>query len=246
MTDTNPDNPYNFAPLQPTGRNETNTANTYAPEDMIKIYEQQFLIPVPEEKLTEFLPALKSFYDIDNHTLDVSAIIFDAIADASIIYNHKVKVGDYQILGGLIEEAIEYDEDSDENNKDDQATEDLSVEDKDIQAYTLECKRTFFINEVEIPYHFNLFIYGDGYSTLTKKETVLEKMYWFVRGRFEENLLDDTEDNDSLDSINEQLASLGIREMDLTTIDEVISYVEDSIIDDAMVEALNKLLDAAE
>ena len=234
MTDTNP---YNFAPLQPTGRNETNTANTYAPEDMIKIYEQQFLIPVPEEKLTEFLPALKSFYDIDNHTLDVSAIIFDAIADASIIYNHKIKVGDYQILGGLIEEAIEYDEDN-KNDKD--------AEDKEIQAYTLDCKRTFFINEVEIPYHFNLFIYGDGYSTLTKKETVLEKMYWFVRGRFEENLLDDTEDNDSLDSINEQLASLGIREMDLTTIDEVISYVEDSIIDDAMVEALNKLLDAAE
>lgn len=237
MTDTNPYNPYNFAPLQPTGRNETNTANTYAPEDMIKIYEQQFLIPVPEEKLTEFLPALKSFYDIDNHTLDVSAIIFDAIADASIIYNHKVKTGRYEILGELVKEAIEYDEDN-KNDKD--------AEDKDIQAYTLECKRTFFINEVEIPYHFNLFIYGDGYSTLTKKETVLEKMYWFVRGRFEENLLDDTEDNDSLDSINEQLASLGIREMDLTTIDEVISYVEDSIIDDAMVEALNKLLDAAE
>jgi len=234
MTDTNP---YNFAPLQPTGRNETDTANTYAPEDMIKIYEQQFLIPVPEEKLTEFLPALKSFYDIDNHTLDVSAIIFDAIADASIIYNHKVKTGRYEILGELVKEAIEYDEDN-KNDKD--------AEDKDIQAYTLECKRTFFINEVEIPYHFNLFIYGDGYSTLTKKETVLEKMYWFVRGRFEENLLDDTEDNDSLDSINEQLASLGIREMDLTTIDEVISYVEDSIIDDAMVEALNKLLDAAE
>lgn len=237
MTDTNPYNPYNFAPLQPTGRNETNTANTYAPEDMIKIYEQQFLIPVPEEKLTEFLPALKSFYDIDDHTLDVSAIIFDAIADASIIYNHKVKTGRYEILGELVKEAIEYDEDN-KNDKD--------AEDKDIQAYTLECKRTFFINEVEIPYHFNLFIYGDGYSTLTKKETVLEKMYWFVRGRFEENLLDDTEDNDSLDSINEQLASLGIREMDLTTIDEVISYVEDSIIDDAMVEALNKLLDAAE
>ena len=235
MTDTNPYNPYNFAPLQPTGRNETDTANTYAPEDMIKIYEQQFLIPVPEEKLTEFLPALKSFYDIDNHTLDVSAIIFDAIADASIIYNHKIKVGDYQILGGF--HQFEYDEDN-KNDKD--------AEDKEIQAYTLECKRTFFINEVEIPYHFNLFIYGDGYSTLTKKETVLEKMYWFVRGRFEENLLDDTEDNDSLDSINEQLASLGIREMDLTTIDEVISYVEDSIIDDAMVEALNKLLDAAE
>ena len=237
MTDTNPYNPYNFTPLQPTGRNETDTANTSAPEDMIKIYEQQFLIPVPEEKLTEFLPALKSFYDIDNHTLDVSAIIFDAIADASIIYNHKVKTGRYEILGELVKEAIEYDEDN-KNDKD--------AEDKDIQAYTLECKRTFFINEVEIPYHFNLFIYGDGYSTLTKKETVLEKMYWFVRGRFEENLLDDTEDNDSLDSINEQLASLGIREMDLTTIDEVISYVEDSIIDDAMVEALNKLLDAAE
>ena len=237
MTDTNPYNPYNFLPLQSTGRNETDTANTYAPEDMIKIYEQQFLIPVPEEKLTEFLPALKSFYDIDNHTLDVSAIIFDAIADASIIYNHKVKTGRYEILGELVKEAIEYDEDN-KNDKD--------AEDKEIQAYTLECKRTFFINEVEIPYHFNLFIYGDGYSTLTKKETVLEKMYWFVRGRFEENLLDDTEDNDSLDSINEQLASLGIREMDLTTIDEIISYVEDSIIDDAMVEALNKLLDAAE
>ena len=237
MTDTNPYNPYNFLPLQPTGRNETDTANTYAPEDMIKIYEQQFLIPVPEEKLTEFLPALKSFYDIDNHTLDVSAIIFDAIADASIIYNHKVKTGRYEILGELVKEAIEYDEDN-KNDKD--------AEDKEIQAYTLDCKRTFFINDVEIPYHFNLFIYGDGYSTLTKKETVLEKMYWFVRGRFEENLLDDTEDNDSLDSINEKLASLGIREMDLTTIDEVISYVEDSIIDDAMVEALNKLLDAAE
>ena len=237
MTDTNPDNPYNFAPLQPTGRNETNTANTYAPEDMIKIYEQQFLIPVPEEKLTEFLPALKSFYDIDDHTLDVSAIIFDAIAESAIIYNHKVKTGRYEILGELVKEAIEYDEDN-KNDKD--------AEDKEIQAYTLDCKRTFFINDVEILYHFNLFIYGDGYSTLTKKETVLEKMYWFVRGRFEENLLDDTEDNDSLDSINEQLTSLSIREMDLTTIDEVISYVEDSIIDDAMVEALNKLLDAAE
>lgn len=230
-------NPYDFAPLQPTGRNETDTANTYAPEDMIKIYEQQFLIPVPEEKLTEFLPALKRFYDIDNNTLDVSAIIFDAIADSSIIYNHKIKVGDYQILGGLVEEAIEYDED----NKNDEG-----VEDKEIQAYTLECQRTFFINDIEILYHFNLFIYGDGYSTLTKKDTVLEKMYWFVRGRFEENLLDDSEDNDSLDSINKQLASLGIREMDLTTIDEIVSYVEDSIIDDAMVDELNKLLDDAE
>ena len=230
-------NPYDFAPLQPTGRNETDTANTYAPEDMIKIYEQQFLIPVPEDKLTEFLPALKRFYDIDNNTLDVSAIIFDAIADSSIIYNHKIKVGDYQILGGLVEEAIEYDED----NKNDEG-----VEDKEIQAYTLECQRTFFINDIEILYHFNLFIYGDGYSTLTKKDTVLEKMYWFVRGRFEEDLLDDSEDNDSLDSINKQLASLGIREMDLTTIDEIVSYVEDSIIDDAMVDELNKLLDDAE
>lgn len=230
-------NPYDFAPLQPTGRNETDTANTYAPEDMIKIYEQQFLIPVPEEKLTEFLPALKRFYDIDNNTLDVSAIIFDAIADSSIIYNHKIKVGDYQILGGLVEEAIEYDED----NKNDEG-----VEDKEIQAYTLECQRAFFINDIEILYHFNLFIYGDGYSTLTKKDTVLEKMYWFVRGRFEEDLLDDSEDNDSLDSINKQLASLGIREMDLTTIDEIVSYVEDSIIDDAMVDELNKLLDDAE
>ncbi len=230
-------NPYNFLPLQPTGRNETNTANTYAPEDMIKIYEQQFLIQVPEEELTEFLPALKAFYDIDNHTLDVSAIIFDAIADSAIIYNHKIKVGDYQILGELIEEAIEYDED----NKSDEST-----ENEEIQAYTLECQRTFFINDVEIPYHFNLFIYGDGYSTLTKKETVLEKMYWFVRGRFEEDLLDDTEDNDSLESINAQLASLGIREMDLTTVDEIISYVEGSIIDDPMVDELNKLLDDAE
>ncbi|MEN8626667.1 hypothetical protein [Psychrobacter proteolyticus] len=230
-------NPYNFLPLQPTGRNETNTANTYAPEDMIKIYEQQFLIQVPEEELTEFLPALKAFYDIDNHTLDVSAIIFDAIADSAIIYNHKTKVGNYQILGELIEEAIEYDED---NKSDERA------ESEEIQAYTLECQRTFFINDVEIPYHFNLFIYGDGYSTLTKKETVLEKMYWFVRGRFEEDLLDDAEDNDSLESINKQLAELGIRAMDLTTIDEMVSYVENSIIDDAMVDELNKLLDDAE
>lgn len=234
MTDNNP---YNFLSLQPTGRNETNTANTYAPEDMIKIYEQQFLIQVPEDKLTEFLPSLKAFYDIDNHTLDVSAVIFDAIADASIIYNHKIKVGDYQILGGLIEESIEYDEDS--KNEE-------GINDAELQAYTLECQRTFFINDVEIPYHFNLFIYGDGYSTLTKKGTVLEKMYWFVRARFEENLLDDAEEHDSLDTINKQLADLGIREMDLTTIDEIINYVENNIIDDPMVEALNKLLDDIE
>ncbi|MBF0658763.1 hypothetical protein IPZ60_08445 [Psychrobacter sp. NG25] len=230
------DNPFNFLPLQPIGRNETDSANAYAPEDMIKIYEQQFLIKVPEEQLTEFLPALKRFYDIDNNTLDISAIIFEAIAESSIIYNHKIKVGDYQILGGLIEEAIEYDED----NKNEEGVE------EDIQAYTLECKRTFFINDVEIPYHFNLFIYGDGYSTLTKKESLLEKMYWFVRGRFEEHLLDDAEDNESLESINEQLASLCIREMDLSTIDGIVNYVEDNIMDDAMVEALNKLLDDAE
>ena len=90
-------NPYNLIPLQPTGRNETNTANTYSPEDMITIYEQQFLTEVPEDKLTEFLPFLKAFYDIDDHTLDISAVIFDAIADSCIIYNHKVKVGHYQI-----------------------------------------------------------------------------------------------------------------------------------------------------
>lgn len=234
MTDNNP---YNFLPLEPTGRNETNTANTYAPEDMVKIYEQQFLIDVPEDKLTEFLPALKAFYDIDNHTLDVSAVIFDAIADASIIYNHKIKVGGYQLLGGLIEEAIEYDEE----NKDGEETPEEAL-----QAYTLECQRTFFINDIEIPYHFNLFIYGDGYSTLTKKETVLEKMYWFVRARFEENLLEDADTHESLASINAQLARLGIRNMDLTTMDEIVSYVENNIIDDAMVEALNQLLDDAE
>lgn len=234
MTDNNP---YNFLPLEPTGRNETNTANTYAPEDMVKIYEQQFLIDVPEDKLTEFLPALKAFYDIDNHTLDVSAVIFDAIADASIIYNHKIKVGGYQLLGKLIEEAIEYDEE----NKDGEETPEEAL-----QAYTLECQRTFFINDIEIPYHFNLFIYGDGYSTLTKKDTVLEKMYWFVRARFEENLLEDTDTHESLASINAQLARLGIRNMDLTTMDEIVSYVENNIIDDAMVEALNQLLDDAE
>lgn len=234
MTDNNP---YNFLPLEPTGRNETNTANTYAPEDMVKIYEQQFLIDVPEDKLTEFLPALKAFYDIDNHTLDVSAVIFDAIADASIIYNHKIKVGGYQLLGGLIEEAIEYDEE----NKDGEETPEEAL-----QAYTLECQRTFFINDIEIPYHFNLFIYGDGYSTLTKKDTVLEKMYWFVRARFEENLLEDADTHESLASINAQLARLDIRNMDLTTMDEIVSYVENNIIDDAMVEALNQLLDDAE
>ena len=230
-------NPYNLIPLQPTGRNETNTANTYSPEDMITIYEQQFLTEVPEDKLTEFLPFLKAFYDIDDHTLDISAVIFDAIADSCIIYNHKVKVGHYQILEGLVKEEIE---------QDDSEVESESAEEKQVQAYTLECKRTFFINEVEMPYHFNLFIHGDNYSTLTKRESLLEKMYWFVSDSFDEQLLDNAEDTESLASINEKLASLGIREMDLTTIHELVDYIEDSIIDDAMAEAVNKLLDEAE
>ena len=230
-------NPYNLIPLQPTGRNETNTANTYSPEDMITIYEQQFLTEVPEDKLTEFLPFLKAFYDIDDHTLDISAVIFDAIADSCIIYNHKVKVGHYQILEGLVEEEIK---------QDDSEVESESAEEKQVQAYTLECKRTFFINEVEMPYHFNLFIHGDNYSTLTKRESLLEKIYWFVSDSFDEQLSDNAEDTESLESINEKLASLGIREMDLTTIHELVDYIEDSIIDDAMADAVNKLLDEAE
>ena len=226
------DNPYDFLPLQPTGRNETDTANTYAPEDMIKIYEQQFLIPVPEEQLTEFLPALKSFYDIDNHTLDVSAIIFEAIADASIIYNHKIKAGRYQLLEGLVKEELEHDED----DKNDSGVD--SNDSEEAQAYTLECKRTFFINDVEMPYYFNLFIQGDSYSTLTKQDTLLEQMYWFAS--------DGAEDNERLRAINAQLASLGIRAMDLATLYQIVDYVEDHIIDDAMIETLNKLLDDAE
>ena len=226
------DNPYDFLPLQPTGRNETDTANTYAPEDMIKIYEQQFLIPVPEEQLTEFLPALKSFYDIDNHTLDVSAIIFEAIADASIIYNHKIKAGRYQLLEGLVKEELERGED----DKNDSGVD--SNDSEEAQAYTLECKRTFFINDVEMPYYFNLFIQGDSYSTLTKQDTLLEQMYWFAS--------DGTDDNERLEAINAQLASLGIRAMDLATIYQIVDYVEDHIIDDAMIETLNKLLDDAE
>ena len=229
------DNPYNFLPLQPTGRNETDTANTYAPEDMIKIYEQQFLIPVPEEQLTEFLPALKSFYDIDNHTLDVSAIIFEAIADASIIYNHKIKAGRYQLLEGLVKEELEHDED----DKNDAGIDGVDSNDsEEAQAYTLECKRTFFINDVEMPYYFNLFIQGDSYSTLTKQDTLLEQMYWFAS--------DGAEDNERLRAINAQLASLGIRAMDLATLYQIVDYVEDHIIDDAMIETLNKLLDDAE
>ena len=229
------DNPYDFLPLQPTGRNETDTANTYAPEDMIKIYEQQFLIPVPEEQLTEFLPALKSFYDIDNHTLDVSAIIFEAIADASIIYNHKIKAGRYQLLEGLVKEELEHDED-DQNDAGIDGVD--SNDSEEAQAYTLECKRTFFINDIEMPYYFNLFIQGDSYSTLTKQDTLLEQMYWFAS--------DGTDDNERLGTINAQLADLGIRAMDLATLYQIVDYVEDHIIDDAMIETLNKLLDDAE
>ena len=227
-------NPYNLVPLQPTGRNEEDNVNTYSPDDMITIYEQQFLTQVPEDKLTEFLPALKAFYDIDDNTLDISAVIFDAIADFCIIYNHKVKVGDYQILGNLVEEQIEVDEDNADN------------ENSDSQAYTIDCMRTFFINDVELPYHFNVFIQGEGYSTLTERDTLLEKIYWFVNAGFDEHLLGNPEDVLSLESINEELASLGIREMDLTTIYELVDYVEDSIIDDDMVDALNKLIDDAE
>ena len=229
------DNPYDFLPLQPTGRNETDTANTYAPEDMIKIYEQQFLIPVPEEQLTEFLPALKSFYDIDNHTLDVSAIIFEAIADANIIYNHKIKAGRYQLLEGLVKEELERGED-DQNDAGIDGVD--SNDSEEAQAYTLECKRTFFINDIEMPYYFNLFIQGDSYSTLTKQDTLLEQMYWFAS--------DGAEDNERLEAINAQLASLGIRAMDLATLYQIVDYVEDHIIDDAMIETLNKLLDDAE
>ena len=229
------DNPYDFLPLQPTGRNETDTANTYAPEDMIKIYEQQFLIPVPEEQLTEFLPALKSFYDIDNHTLDVSAIIFEAIADASIIYNHKIKAGRYQLLEGLVKEELERGED----DKNDAGIDGVDSNDsEEAQAYTLECKRTFFINDIEMPYYFNLFIQGDSYSTLTKQDTLLEQMYWFASNG--------TDDNERLGTINAQLASLDIRAMDLATLYQIVDYVEDHIIDDPMIETLNKLLDDAE
>lgn len=229
-------NPFNFIPLQPTGRNETKTANTYYPDDMIKIYEQQFLTVVPEEQLTEFLPALKAFYDIDDHTLDISAVIFDAIADFCIIYNHKVKVGNYEILGDLVKEDIaqEYSEQEE------------GSEVEEAQAYTLDCKRTFFINEVELPYHFNLFIHGDSYSTLPKRDTLLEQIYWLVSDEFEADSLANPEGQESLVSINEQLADLDIRAMDMTTVHELVNYMEDSLMDDEMVEALNQLLDATE
>ncbi len=230
-------NPFNLIPLQPTGRNDKDNVNIYAPEDMITIYEQQFLTEVPEDKLTEFLPALKAFYDIDNNTLDISAVIFEAIADAAIIYNHKVKVGGYQLLGDLIKESgLEQSDEAD--NENDESSND--------QAYTIDCLRTFYINDIEIAYHFNLFIQGDGYSTLTEKNTLLEKIYWFVNDGFDEHLLGNPDDVISLESINAELVQLGIREMDLTTIHAIVNYVEDSIIDDDMIEVLNDRIDKAE
>nr|WP_289056856.1 hypothetical protein [uncultured Psychrobacter sp.] len=231
------ENPYHFLPLQPTGRNETDNVNTYAPEDMIKIYEQQFLTHVPEDQLSEFLPALKQFYDIDDNTLDIAAVIFDAIADAAIIYNHKVKAGGYQILGSLVTEQLEYEQAEGRNEGSN------SNDSSDNQAYTIDCMRTFFINDIEIPYHFNLFIQGDGYSTLTEKNTVLEKIYWLVHGESAGDLGDTAI---SLASINEALASLGIRAMDLNTIHQLLNYIEDHLLDDDMVDTLNTLIDAAE
>lgn len=220
-------NPFNLIPLIPTGRNETDNVNLYSPDDMITIYEQQFLTEVPDDQLTEFLPALKAFYDIDDNTLDISAVIFDAIGDAAIIYNHKIKVGDYQLLSELVKEHANDDIDN-------------------AQAFTIDCLRTFYINDIKIPYHFNLFIQGDSYSTLTEKNTVLEKLYWFVHDGFDEHLLGNPDDVISLESINAELIKLGIREMDLTTVHAVVNYIEDHIIDDAMADALNEKIDAAE
>ncbi|WP_435980385.1 hypothetical protein [Psychrobacter sp. DM4] len=230
-------NPYNFTPLKPTGRNETDNVNTYSPEDMITIYEQQFLTQVPEDKLTEFLPTLKRFYDIDDNTLDISAVIFDAIADATIIYNHKVKVGEYQIVGDLVKENIQNNE-NDEGNENNESTDD--------QAYTIDCVRMFFINDVKLAYHFNLFVQGDGYSTLTKKDTVLEKIYWLINAGFEEHLLGDPNELTSLESINEELDRLDIRQMDLATIHQLVNYIDDHMIDDDMIDALNTVIDAAD
>ena len=233
-------NPFNLIPLQPTGRNEVDNVNLYAPDDMIIIYEQQFLTEVPEDKLIEFLPALKGFYDIDDNTLDISAVIFDAIGDAAIIYNHKIKVGEYQLLGRLVKEPL-----SDEREEAD-AVDNVNIEDSEAQAYTIDCLRTFYINDVEIPYHFNLFIQGDSYSTLTEKDTLLEKIYWFVNDGFEAHLLGDPDDIIRLESINAELVGLGIREMDLTTVHAIANYVEDSLIDDEMADELNQMIDAAE
>ena len=63
-------------------------------------------------------------------------------------------------------------------------------------------------------------------------------MYWFAS--------DGAEDNERLEVVNAQLADLGIRAMDLATLYQIVDYVEDHIIDDAMIETLNKLLDDAE
>ena len=228
----NNDNPFNFTTLHPTGRNETDGVNTYAPEDMVTIYEQQFLTKVTDDKLAEFLPALKAFYDIDNNTLDISAIIFEAIADYCIIYNHKVKTGDYQLLGELVEEDLIADYSLDSK------TDSAGNSDGNLtppQAYTLDCVRTFYISDVPLDYHFNLFIQGDGYSTLAQTDTLLEQMFWLIH--------DEALDVISLATINKQLAGFGIREMDMTTVRELVNYIEDSIIDDDMIEVLNKLLD---
>ncbi|MGP4789157.1 hypothetical protein ACTXGJ_08520 [Psychrobacter sp. 1Y11] len=228
-------NPFNLIPLTPTGRNDADNVNLYAPDDMITIHEQQFLTEVPDDQLTEFLPALKAFYDIDDNTLDISAVIFDAIGDAAIIYNHKIKVGDYQLLGELVKESVS-----------DEAGDQANNESGDAQAFTIDCLRTFYINDIQIPYHFNLFIQGDGYSTLTEKNSVLEKLYWFVHDGFDEHLLGNPDDVISLESINAELVKLGVREMDLTTIHAVVDYIEDHIIDDAMADVLNEKIDEAE
>lgn len=226
------DNPFNFISLQPTGRNENDSANTYAPDDMVTIYEQQFLTQVADDKLADFLPALKAFYDIDNNTLDISAIIFEAIADYCIIYNHKVKVGDYQLLSELVKEysVADYQLNSETNSEGNPLP--------TPQAYTLDCVRTFYISDVALDYHFNLFIQGDGYSTLAQTDTLLEQMYWLVH--------DETLDTMSLATINKQLAGFGIREMDMTTVRELVGYIEDSIIGDDIIEALNEMLDNVE
>ncbi|MES1965139.1 hypothetical protein M0N77_07335 [Psychrobacter sp. AH5] len=230
-------NPFNLIPLTATGRNEVDNVNLYAPEDMITIYEQQFLTEVPDDKLTEFLPALKAFYDIDDNTLDISAVIFDAIGDAAIIYNHKITAGDYQLLSRLVTEPM--------SEQDSLQTSDEHQQ-EDSQAYTIDCLRTFYINDIEMPYRFNLFIQGDGYSTLSEKTNVLEKLYWFVHDGFDEHLLGNPDDVISLETINAELVKLGVREMDLTTIYAVVNYIEDHIIDDEMADVLNQRIDEAE
>lgn len=230
-------NPFNLIPLTATGRNEVDNVNLYAPEDMITIYEQQFLTEVPDDKLTEFLPALKAFYDIDDNTLDISAVIFDAIGDAAIIYNHKITAGNYQLLSRLVTEPMS---EQDSLQTSDEHQQEYS------QAHTIDCLRTFYINDIEMPYRFNLFIQGDGYSTLPEKTNVLEKLYWFVHDGFDEHLLGNPDDVISLETINAELVKLGVREMDLTTIYAVVNYIEDHIIDDEMADVLNQRIDEAE